>query len=140
MSKKSLIYGGSGILASLLIAVGAVLTIILIIPGAEAAASPAAQINEQLGNIRTTGQTIICGPFHEPLIVSGVPISYSKEEGYLRMQDGYMLEVQPFSFYAGKYTALQIDPDSRTVTNSLLVSNEDYYPCSRQATQTTPNP
>lgn len=133
MSKKPWLLVGITVALMVALMGGAVFVIMVIVPtGAEAAASPAAQTNEALLNIRTNGQTIVCGPFHEPLIISGVPVSYSKEEGYLRMQDGYMLEVRPFSFYGGKYMGLQIDPDTREVTRSILVGDEDYYPCPQQ--------
>ncbi len=133
MSKKPWLVGGL-VLMALMVATGVVVVILVLSPpGAEAAVSPAAQTNEALLNIRTNGQTIVCGPFHEPLIIAGVPISYSKEEGYLTMKDGYMLEVQPFSFYVGKYTGLQLDPETREVIRSILVGDEDYYPCPQQA-------
>ena len=142
MSKKAKLwlFGGLGVFASLMVATAAVVVIVIFAPSTEAAVSPAAQTNEALLDIRTTGQTIVCGPFHEPFIIAGVPVSYSKEEGYLTMTDGYMLEVAPFSFYSGKYTGLQIDPETREVTRSILVGDEDYYPCPQQTQQTSPSP
>ncbi len=130
MNKKVWLFAGLGVLMALMVGVGVLAVVLLIPAGAEAAANPAQQTNEALQNIRTNGQTIVCGPFHRPLIIAGVPESYS--EGYLKMQDGYMLEVGPFSFYAGKYTGLQIDPETREVTRSILVGSEDYYPCPQQ--------
>ncbi len=132
MSRKTWLFGGLGVLMTLMVAVGAAVVIVVLSPPGAEAASPAKQTNEALQNIRTNGQTIVCGPFHEPLIIAGVPVSYSKEEGYLKMQDGYMLEVRPFSFYAGKFTGLQIDSETREVTRSILVSDEDYFPCPQQ--------
>ncbi len=117
----------------LVVAVAAVVVTLVLAPvGAEAAPSQAKQTTEALLKIRTNGQTIVCGPFHEPFIIAGVPISYSKDEGYLKMQDGYMLEVAPFSFYSGKFTGIQIDPETREVTRTLLVGDEDYFPCPQQ--------
>lgn len=130
--KKTLIVAGivAGVLA--VVATGVFATILLIgLSGAEAA-SQAAKTNDALESIRTNGQTIVCGAFHKPLIIAGVPLSYSKEEGYLKMQDGYMLHVEPFSFYSGKFTGLQIDPETREVTRSILVGDKDYYPCPQQ--------
>ena len=141
MKNKKYFIWLSAIFAVTAVLVGAATTTVLILrPGGAEAASPAKQTNEALQNIRTNGQTIVCGPFHEPLIIAGVPVSYSKEEGYLKMQDGYMLEVEPFSFYANKYMGLQIDPDTREVTRSILVGDEDYYPCPQQARQAAPQP
>lgn len=132
MNKKGILIGIALGAFVLLVGVGAVITIVVLSPDGAEAANPAEQTNEALQNIRTNGQTIVCGPFHKPLIIAGVPVSYSKEEGYLRMKDGYMLHVQPFSFYGGKYTGLQIDPETREVTRSILVGDEDYYPCPQQ--------
>ena len=140
MSKKVLILGGLGVLTALIMALGTVVAILILSPGAEAAVSQAARTNDALLKIRTNGQTIVCGPFHAPFIIAGVPISYSKEEGYLKMQDGYMLEVKPFSFYADKYTGIQIDPETREVTRTLLVGDEDYFPCPQQTAAPPPAP
>ena len=141
MSKKAKVwlFSGLGVFAALMVATAVVVVTVILTPSTEAAVSPAAQTNEALLDIRTTGQTIVCGPFHEPFIIAGVPVSY--EEGYLTMKDGYMLEVAPFSFYSGKYMGLQIDPETREVTRSILVGDEDYYPCPQQTQQqTTPSP
>ena len=119
-------------MAVVVVLIGAAMATVLVLRPGGAEASQAARTNDALTSIRTTGQTIVCGPFHAPLIIAGVPVSYSKEEGYLKMKDGYMLEVAPFSFYAGKYTGLQIDPETREVTRSILVGDEDYYPCPQQ--------
>ena len=132
MSKKVWLFGGLGVLMALMSTVATVVIILVLAPGGAEAASQAAKTNDALESIRTDGQTIVCGPFHEPLIIAGVPLSYSKEEGYLKMQDGYMLHVEPFSFYSGKFTGLQIDPETRKVTRSILVGDEDYYPCPQQ--------
>ncbi len=139
MSNKVWLFGGLGVMA-LIVAVATVVTIVILSPGAEAAVSQAARTSEALLKIRTNGQTIVCGPFHAPFIIAGVPVSYSKEEGYLKMQDGFMLEVEPFSFYTGKYTGIQIDPETREVTRTLLVGDEDYFPCPPQTAAPPPGP
>ena len=129
-TNRVLLSVGVVVLLLVIAAAGIIGTVLVLGTKAEAAPSQAKKNNQAIGSIRTDGQTIVCGPFHEPLVIAGVPVSYS--EGYLSMQDGYMLEVAPFSFYSGKFMGLQIDPETREVTRSILVGDEDYYPCPQQ--------
>ena len=125
--KKAIWIGGAFGILAVLVSAG-VAAFVLYATSAEAAPNPAAQTSDALGRIRTTGTTIVCGAFHEPLIVAGVPLRF--EENFLIFEDDYRLAVvEPFSFYAGKYLGLQFDPDTREVVRSILVGDDNYYPC-----------
>jgi len=74
----------------------------------------------------TDHNTVICGQFHEPLAVAGVPKSYSSDG--IVFQDGYVLatDVSP-SFFLGKYGAFTIF--EREVRQYAIVTDAGFDLC-----------